>query len=131
MFCWWRRVTLPSQLPTPIICLYCIVNIRQFMELFHLTFSACLWLWFLDVETYLGQLRPVPDVCSIFCSNVLLLAGKLSHLTAASSLYDILCALRLWSRICDTCRSYWFQHLVALSCCAGARFLGPEGWLHM
>ena len=39
------------------------------------------------------------------------------------------CALRLWSQICVTCRSYWFPDSVALSCCVGARCLGPNGWL--
>ena len=40
------------------------------------------------------------------------------------------CALRLWSQICVTCRSYWFPDSVALYCCAGERCLVPEGWLH-
>ena len=39
-------------------------------------------------------------------------------------------ALRLWSQICVTCRSCWFPDSVAQSCCAGARCLGLEGWLH-
>ena len=39
------------------------------------------------------------------------------------------CALRLSSQICVTCRRYWFPDSVTLSCCAGARCLGPEGWL--
>ena len=38
-------------------------------------------------------------------------------------------ALRPCSQVCVTCRSYWFRDLVALSCCAGARCLMPEGWL--
>ena len=40
------------------------------------------------------------------------------------------CALRLWSQICVTCRSCWFQDLVALSCCAGAGCLGSGEWRH-
>ena len=40
------------------------------------------------------------------------------------------CALRLSSQISITCQSCWFPDLVVLSCCAWARCLGPEGWLH-
>ena len=40
------------------------------------------------------------------------------------------CALRLWSQICVTCRRSWFPVSVTLSCCVGARCLGPVGWLH-
>ena len=40
------------------------------------------------------------------------------------------CAMRLWSQICVTCRRYWFQDSVDLTCRAGARCLGPEEWLH-
>ena len=40
------------------------------------------------------------------------------------------CPLRLWSKICVTCQSCWFPDSVVLSCCAGARCLRPEGWLH-
>ena len=40
------------------------------------------------------------------------------------------CDLRLWSRICVTCRRCWFPVSVALSCCVGARCLGPVAWLH-
>ena len=41
------------------------------------------------------------------------------------------CALRLWSQISATCLRCWFPVSVALSCCVGARCLGPVGWLHM
>ena len=40
------------------------------------------------------------------------------------------CALRLSSQICARCRRCWFPVSVALSCCVGARCLGPVGWLH-
>ena len=40
------------------------------------------------------------------------------------------CGLRLWSQICVTCRSCWLSDSVALSCCTGARCLGPVGWWH-
>ena len=53
-------------------------------------FYACQRLRFPDVETYPGPRRPVPDVCRILCSNVRGLAGNLSDLAVASSLYDIL-----------------------------------------
>ena len=39
------------------------------------------------------------------------------------------CALRFWSQICITCRSFWFLDLVALSC-DRAGCLWPEGCLH-
>ena len=42
------------------------------------------------METNPDPRRPVPDVCRILCSNVLGLAGNLSHLTVDSSQYDIL-----------------------------------------
>ena len=91
---------------------------------------CCLRLRFLDVETNPGPRRPVPAVCRIFCSNVRGLAGNLSDLTVASYQYAILFAQRLWSQILVTCRSCSFPVSVALSCCAGARYLGPVGWLH-
>ena len=58
-------------------------------------FSLSHFLWLpeasgLDVETNLGQRRPVPAVCRILCSNVRGLAGNFSDLTVASSQYDIL-----------------------------------------
>ena len=39
-------------------------------------------------------------------------------------------AVRLWSQICVTCGCCWFPVSVALSCCVGARCLGPVGWWH-
>ena len=60
------------------------------MEFIYLIFYACLRLRFLDVETNPGQLRSVPAVYRIICSNVRGLAGNLSDLTVASSQYDIL-----------------------------------------
>ena len=82
------------------------------------------------METNPGPRRPVAAVCRILCSNVRGLAGNLSDLTVASSQYDILlCSATLVSDL---------RHLsevlvpvsVALSCCVGARCLGPVGWLH-
>ena len=40
------------------------------------------------------------------------------------------CALKLFSQLCATCRSCWFLDSVALSCCAGERYIWHEGWLH-
>ena len=103
------------------------------MDFLYLIFYGCLRLRFLDVETNPGQRRPVPAVCRILCSKVRVLAGNLSDLTVASSQYDImLCSETLVSDI---------RHVsevlvsvapvsVALSCCVGARCLGPVGWLH-
>ena len=110
--------------------MYCIVNIKYFMEFSHLIVYACLRLRFQDVETNPGSRRPISTVCRLLWSNVRGLAGNLSELTVASSQYDICCALRFWSMICVTCRSCWFPGLVALSCCAGAESLGPKGWRH-
>ena len=80
-------VTLPSQLPYPIIvcALYCKHQI-----VYGFSLSDCLRLRFLDVETNPGPRLPVPAVCRILCSNVRGLAAKLSDLTVASSQYDIL-----------------------------------------
>ena len=110
-----------------IIRINCIILIKHFL---YLIFYGCLRHRFLDVETNPGPLRPPPDVCRILCSNVRGLARNLSDLTVASSLYDICCALRLWSQICVTCRRCWFLVSVPLSCCVGARCFGPVGWLH-
>ena len=92
--------------------------------------SYLFWLRFLDAETNPIPRLPVPDVCRILCSSVLGLAGNLSDLTVASSQYDILLFSETWSQLCVTCQSYWFPDSVALSSCAGARCLGPEGWLY-
>ena len=69
---------------------YCIVNIKWFMEFLYLIFYACLRLQFMDMETNPGPQRPVPDVCRIPCSIVPALAGNLYDLTMAYSRYDIL-----------------------------------------
>ena len=82
------NIAIATALP-PSSFVYCIVNIKQFMEFLYLIFSACLRLRFLDVETNPCSLRPDPAVCSILCSNVRGLAGNLSDLTVASSQYDI------------------------------------------
>ena len=96
------------------------------MEFLYLIFYACMRLRILDVETNPGPRRPVPDVCRILCSNVRGLAG----LTVASSQYDILlCSVTLVSDMRHVSGSCWFPVSVALSCCVGARCLGPEGWL--
>ena len=81
------------------------------------------------METNPGPRRPVPAVFRILFSNVPGLAGNLSDLTAASSQYDIL--------LCSETLVSDMRHVlevlvpisVALSCCVGARCLGPVGWL--
>ena len=75
------------------------------MEFLYLIFHACLWLWFLDVETNPGPWRPVPAVCRILCSNVRGLAGNLIDLTVASPQYDILFCSETLSQICVKYRS--------------------------
>ena len=77
------------------------------------------------METNPGQRRPVPAVCRILCSNVQGLAGNLSNLTVDSSQYDIL--------LCSETMISDIRHLSELlvpGFGAGARRLGPEGWLN-
>ena len=55
-------VTLESKLPDHHHFVYCILNIKLFMEFLYLILYACPRLRFLDVETNPGQQRPVPAV---------------------------------------------------------------------
>ena len=56
------------------------------------------------------------------------LAGNLSDLTAASSQYDtLLCSETLVSDMRHVSEVVVVE---ALSCCVGAKCLGPVGWLH-
>ena len=89
------------------LLVYCIANIKWFMDFLNLVFYGCLRLRFLDVETNPGLRRPV-CLSMIYC-----------------------CAQRLLSQICIACRSCRFTVLVALSCCVGTRCLGPMEWWHM
>ena len=83
-----RNIAVAAALPPSFV--YCIANIKWFMDFLYLIFYACLRLRFLDVETNPGPRLPFPAVCRILCSNVPGLAGNLSDLAVASSLYDIL-----------------------------------------
>ena len=57
-------------------------------------------------------------------------AGNLSDLNVASSQYDILlCSATLVSDMRHL-SEVRFPVSVAMSCCVGARCLGPMGWLH-
>ena len=99
------------------------------MDFLYLIFYGCLRLRLLDVETNPGPRRPVPAVCRMLCSNVRCLARNLSDLTVASSQYDILlCSETLVSDMCHV-SEVLVPVSVALSCCVGARCLGPVGWL--
>ena len=129
------------------------------MDFLYLIFYGCPRLQFLDVETNPGPWRPVPAVCRILCSYTLQEYSEYYYKQEYSADCRILCrilpawpgalvtwpwlrlsmiyccALRLWSQICATCkRCYtWSPCLVAsvaLSCCVGAKCLGPVGWLH-
>ena len=62
------NIAIATALPTSFV--YCIVNIKWFMDFLYLIFYACLRLRFLDVETNPDPRRPVPAVCRILCSNV-------------------------------------------------------------
>ena len=83
---------------------------------------------FLDVETNSGPRCPVPASRTILCSNVRGLAGNLSDLTVAPSQYDILlCSETLVSDMRHVSELLVPGFVVALSCCAGVRRLGPKG----
>ena len=95
------------------------------MEFLFLIFYACLTLLFLDVETNPRPQRPVRAVCRILCRNVRGLAGNLSYLTVAWCQYDILfCSETLVSDMRHV-SELLVPGLGRLSCCVGARFLGP------
>ena len=83
------NIAIATALP-PSFFVYCIVNIKQFIDFLYLIFYGCLRRRYLDVETNPGPRRPAPDVCRILRSNVRSLAGNLRDLTVASSQYDIL-----------------------------------------
>ena len=83
------NIAIAAALP-PSSFVYCIENIKYFMDFLYLIFYCCLRLRFLDVETNPGLRRPVPAVSRILCSNAQGLAGNLSDLTVASSQYDVL-----------------------------------------
>ena len=100
------------------------------MDFLYLNFYGCMRLRFLDVETNPGPRHPVPAVCRILCSKVQGLAGNLCHLTVASSQYDILlCSETLVSDMRQV-SEVLVPGFGRLSCCVGARCLGPVGWLH-
>ena len=122
-------VTLPSQTDLPLSFVYCIVNIKLFMDFLYLIFYACLRLRFLDVKANPGPRRPVPAICRILCSNVRVLAWKLSDLIVALSQYDILlCSETLVSDMRYVSELLaWFPDSVAQYCCAFSRCLGQEG----
>ena len=97
----------------------------------HLIYYAFPKLQFPDVETITDPWRSVPAVRRILYSKVRGLSCNLSELTEASSPCEIQwCSEICVSDIYVTRRSCWFQGLVVLSCCAGAGWLGPQGWLH-
>ena len=60
------------------------------MDFLYLNFYACMRLLFLVVQTSPGLKRPVPNVCTILCSNVRGQAGNHSDLTVDLSHYNIL-----------------------------------------
>ena len=101
------------------------------MEFTYIIFNAFLRLRFLDVETNAVPRRSVPAVCRILWSNVRGLAGNLSDLTVASSQYHILfCSESFVSDMLHV-SELLVPVSVVLSCCVGARCLGPVGWRHM
>ena len=84
----------------PASFVYCIENIKEFIELLYLIFYSCLRLRFLDVGLTLA--RGILFLLSAeYSSNVRGLAGNLSDLTMASSQYDILlCSETFVSDMC-------------------------------
>ena len=120
--------SLPLQLPYYNHLVYCIVNIKQFMDFFFVpAWGIGFWMWgltpsrgvrsLISTEYYVVMCGPWPGT---------LVTWPWLRL---SMIYYW--ALRLWSQICVTCCSCWFPDLAALSCCAVARCLRTEGWLHM
>ena len=100
------------------------------MDFLYLISYASLWLGFLNVDTNPGPRSPVLALYRILCSNVRVLAGNLSDLKVASSQYDILfCSETLVSDMRHV--SELLVPGFALSCCVGARCLGPVGWRQM
>ena len=100
------------------------------MDFLHLIFYGCLRLrfWMFRQTLALGVLYLLSaEYSAVMCGAwpPTLVTGPWLCL---SMIYC--CALRLWSQICSTCRRCWFRVSVALSCCVGARCLGPVGWLH-
>ena len=82
------NIAIATALP-PSSLVYCVVNIKDFMEFLYLIFYACLRLRFLDVDTNPAPRRPVPAICRILCSNVRGLAGNLCDLTVVTKV--VLC----------------------------------------
>ena len=69
-------------------------------------------------------------LCAEYSSNVRGLEGNLSDLTTALSQYGILlCSVTLFSDMRHV-SEFLVPEFGRPSCCAGARCLGPEGWLH-
>ena len=83
-----RNIAIATALP-PSSFVYCIVNIKWFMEFLYLIFYPCLslrfWMWRLILARGILCLH-----CRLLCSNVRGLAGNLSDLAVASSQYDIM-----------------------------------------
>ena len=71
------NIAIATALPPAFV--YCIVNIKLFMDFLYQILYACLRFRFLDVETNPGPRRPVTDICRILFSNVRGLAGALSQ----------------------------------------------------
>ena len=86
---------------------YCVVNIKKFMDFLYLIFYGCLRLRFLDVETNPGRRRAVPDVCRIICSNVWGLAANLSDLTVWLRLVSI--RLKSFSMFKSKVRNFYLE----------------------
>ena len=100
------------------------------MNLSILFFYACPRLRFLYVETDPGPQRPVPTVCKMLCSNVRGLARNITDLAEALSQYDILLCSETLVLDMSHASELLISDSIALSCWAGTRYLGPEGWPH-
>ena len=120
-----RKCILPSNCPTPII--FCVLECKhQIVYEIMLAQGFGFWVWRLTLAR--GVLLLVSaEYSAVMCGAwpVILVTWPWRTLGMTYS-----CALRLWSQICATCWRCWFPDSVALSCCAGASCLGPEGWLH-
>ena len=83
------NIAITTAQPPSFFVLYCKHQIVYGISISYF-FLACLRLPVLDIETNLGMRHPVHTVCRLLSNNVRGLAGNLSDLTVASSLYDIL-----------------------------------------
>ena len=123
------HIAISTALP-PSFCVLCCKHLIVYGIHISYFVYACPMLRFPDVETNPGPRRPVPlsaDYSVVMCGAW---PGTLVTWPWRCLSMTYCFVQRLWSLIRVTCRSCWFPHFVALSCCAEEGCLGPEGWRH-